>query len=386
MKNNKMKSKKNRMAVLAVMGLCGTTVLAGCGTNTGVSNSLASSGSATGGSNQASAIGVTVPYAQLVAKTKAEGTVHGFGMPANWANLGNMWSSFQKKYGINTLYQAEGNMSSGQELQAFQSEKNHPIGDVGDIGISFGPTAVQMGVTAPFKNKYWNQIPNNLKDSNGNWAAAYYGVTAFEVNTNKVKNVPTTWADLLKPQYRGMIGFADPRQAAVSLDAVIAAAYAFGGSVNNIEPGLQFFAKLKKSGNWTGANYSTAAMQTGQVAIGITWNYLAEADQKQFAGNPPIKVVVPSDGVVAGPYVEVVNKYAPHPYAARLLNTYLFSNAGQISYAEGGAYPVRLPYLHLPSTVHLPKLNMSAVHFLSGNLSSVQNQIISQWGTQVLGQ
>ncbi len=377
---------KKRSALFVALSLCSVSVIAGCGTNAAASNPAPANTPSPSSTPSTSAIPVTVSLSTLIAKAKAEGTVHGFGMPANWANLGNMWASFQKKYGVKTVYQAEGNMSSGQELQAFQTEKNHPIGDVGDIGISFGPTAVQMGVAAPFKNKYWSQIPNNLKDPGGHWAAAYYGVTAFEVNTNKVKDVPTTWADLLKPEYKGMIGFADPRQAAVSLDAVIAAAYANGGSINNIEPGLKFFAKLKKIGNWTGANYSTAAMQTGQIAIGITWNYLAEADQQQFAGKPPINVVVPSDGAVAGPYVEVVNKYAPHPYAARLLNTYLFSDAGQISYAEGGAYPVRLPFLKLPASVKLPPLNPKSVHFLSGNLSKAQSAIVTGWGPQVLGQ
>lgn len=377
---------KKQLLMFVALGLGSVSVIAGCGTNAAASNPAPANTPSPASSASSSVIPVTVPLSTLIAKAKAEGTVHGFGMPSNWANLGSMWTNFQKQYGIKTLYQAEGNMSSGQELQAFQSEKNHPVGDVGDIGISFGPTAVKMGVVAPFKNKYWSQIPANLKDPGGHWAAAYYGVTAFEINTNKVKNVPTTWADLLKPQYKGMIGFADPRQAAVSLDAVIAAAYAFGGSVNNIEPGLKFFAKLKKIGNWTGANYSTAAMQTGQIDIGITWNYLAEGDQKQFAGKPPIKVVVPSDGAVAGPYVEVVNKYAPHPYAARLLNTYLFSNAGQISYAEGGAYPVRLPYLKLPKSVQLPPLNRKSVHFLSGNLSKAQSAILNGWGPQVLGQ
>ena len=318
-----------------------------------------------------------------VAMAKKEGMVHGFGMPANWANLGNMWASFQKKYGIKTVYQAEGNMSSAQELQAFAKEKNHPIGDVGDIGISFGPGAVQMGVLAPYKNKYWNQIPANLKNKNGYWAAAYYGVIAFEVNAKKVKQIPTTWQDLLKPEYKGLIGMGDPRQAGESFDAVVAAAVANGGSVNNLQPGINFFAKLKKSGNWNGSNVGTSEMQTGQNAIQIVWNYLGESDQKQLKSED-IKVIVPKDGTVAGPYVEVINKYAPHPYAARLLNEYLFSNAGQISYAEGGAYPVRLKHIKLPKGVHLPPLPKK-VTFLTGDLSKQQNLVNNAWQSQVLG-
>ena len=34
---------------------------------------------------------------------------------------------------------------------------------------------------------------------------------AFEVNTAVVKNVPTDWADLLKPEYKGQVALAgDP--------------------------------------------------------------------------------------------------------------------------------------------------------------------------------
>lgn len=347
------------------------TALAGCGQSTASASTTQLPKSWTPG---------------IAAKAKVEGTVHGFGMPANWANLGNMWSSFSKKYGIKTLYIPEGNMSSAEEMQAFVKEKSHPIGDVGDIGISFGPTAIQMGAVTPFKNQYWSQIPANLKDARGNWAAAYYGVISFEVNTDKVKNVPHTWSDLLKPEYKGLIGFGDPRQAAENFDAVIAAAYAFGGSINNIQPGINFFKELRKSGNWSGAPDGTAPLQTGQVAIEIRWNYLAENDAQVFQGHPHIAVLVPSDATVAGPYVEVINKYAPHPYAARLLNNYLFSNAGQISYAEGGAYPVRLPYLKLPSGVHLPPLNMAKVHFLVGNFQKATNTLNGEWASQVLSQ
>lgn len=322
----------------------------------------------------------------IVAKAKAEGDVHGFGMPANWANLGNMWASFTRTYGIHDQYVAEGNMSSAEELQSFQKEKNHPIGDVGDIGISFGPTAIQMGVVAPFKNQYWSQIPADLKNPNGYWAAAYYGVISFEVNPQMVKQVPHTWADLLKPEYKGLIGFGDPRQAAEQFDAVIAASYAFGGNANNIQPGINFFKKLHQIGNWTGTTGSSAAMKTGQIGIQITWNYLSEADAKTFAGRPKILTVVPTDATVAGPYVEVVNKYAPHPYAARLLNNYLFSNAGQISYAQGGAYPVRLKYIHLPKSVHLPALDLNKVHFLAGTFAKATKTLNAEWGSQVLGQ
>ena len=42
---------------------------------------------------------------------------------------------------------------------------------------------------------------------NGNWVGLYVGVLTFTVNTAIVKNVPRSWADLLKPDYKGQITF-----------------------------------------------------------------------------------------------------------------------------------------------------------------------------------
>ncbi|RIV22023.1 ABC transporter substrate-binding protein [Alicyclobacillaceae bacterium I2511] len=368
-----MKKRVKTSLLLATSPVLTAMVLSGCGTQTSAPTSTPAQLPVSG-----------IATSTLVSHAKSEGEVVGFGMPSNWANYGGMWKNFSTKYGLKTLYVAEGNMSSAQELQAFQSEKAHPIGDVGDIGISFGPEAVKMGVLAPYKNQYWNQIPSNLKDANGYWATAYYGVISFVVNPAKVKTIPTTWQDLLNPQYKGLIGVDDPRASAEAFDAVVAAAYAFGGSAQNIQPGINFFAKLHQDGNWTGALGDPSELQSGQAAIEITWNYLGQSDAQTFNGNPPVKVVVPTNSTVAGPYVEVINQSAPHPYAARLLNNYLFSDAGQISYAEGGAFPVRLSYIHLPSSVHLPKINMSAVHFLTGDLSAQQKLVNTEWGPEVL--
>jgi len=37
----------------------------------------------------------------------------------------------------------------------------------------------------------------------------------------------------------------------------------------------------------------------------------------------------------------VINKYAPHPFAAALAREFIFSDEGQINLAKGGAVPTR---------------------------------------------
>ena len=42
-----------------------------------------------------------------------------------------------------------------------------------------------------------------LKDPDGNWIAAYYGIMSIGTNTTLVPEAPTSFADLNDPQYAG---------------------------------------------------------------------------------------------------------------------------------------------------------------------------------------
>ena len=81
-----------------------------------------------------------------------------------------------------------------------------------DVGPSFALQAVDEGIWDPYKPTTWDEIPDNLKDPDGNWVGAYYGIMSIGVNTTLVENVPTSFADLNDPQYAGQVSFnGDPR-------------------------------------------------------------------------------------------------------------------------------------------------------------------------------
>ena len=74
---------------------------------------------------------------------------------------------------------------------------------------------------------------------------------AFEVNKDAVENVPQDFSDLLKPEYKGKVALSgDPRASAQAQNAILAAALANGGSLDNVEPGLAFFKQLNEAGNF----------------------------------------------------------------------------------------------------------------------------------------
>src|SRR5262249_6925017 len=65
------------------------------------------------------------------------------------------------------------------------------------------------------------------------------------------------------------------------------------------------------------------------------------AMRDKLAGNPPVDVVVPSDGVIAGVYVQAISAYAPHPNAAKLWMEFLYSDEGQLGWLAGYCHPSR---------------------------------------------
>ncbi len=237
----------------------------------------------------------------LVSNAKKEGQLQAIGIPPEWADYKDILAGYTKNYGLPIAYQAEAEFSSAQELEVFKNSIQHPHGDIGDVGFKFGPVAIQQGLVVPYKHSHWADIPDALKDPNGNWCTEYYGAQAFVINTDLVKQPPASFHDLLNPAYKNMIGIdGDPRQANDAFLAVFSAALANGGSLDNIQPGIDFFAKLKKSGNFTAARSSVANIGKGEVAIAIMWDYLGLGFRDQLAGKPNLKVVIPSDGSIIG--------------------------------------------------------------------------------------
>ena len=372
---------------LGVSASAFSAFLAACGGSSSTSTTTASSGS----TNLAGPIDMQT----LMTNAKKEGKLEAIGIPPEWANYKDILGGYTSKY-VSVQYQAEAEFSSAQELEVFKNSKKHPHGDIGDVGFKFGPQAIQQGLVTPYKHSKWADIPDNLKDPDGNWCTEYWGTQAFVINTDMVKNPPASFKDLLSGNYKNMVGIdGDPRQANDAFIAVYSAALAMSGGIDDIQPGIQYFADLKKKGNFTAARSSIANITKGEVAIAIMWDYLGLGFRDQLKGKPNLKVVIPSDGSIAGPYVSVINKTAPDPYAARLWIEYIFSDEGQLDYLKGYAHPARYDKLvadnKVPSdlSAKLPAAEQyKTVKFVTdpAKLGTAATTLNSNWQSQVLGQ
>ncbi|MGM4910983.1 ABC transporter substrate-binding protein [Rhizobium sp. 768_B6_N1_8] len=292
------------------------------------------------------AIAAAEPSADLIAAAKKEGTLTTIALPHNWCGYGDVIAGFKAKYGLE-INELNPDAGSGDEVEAIKANKGNTgpqAPDVIDVGLSFGPSAKKDGLIQPYKVSTWDSIPDSAKDAEGYWYGDYYGVLSFVVNTDIVKNVPKDWADLKKPEYANTVSLAgDPRASNQAVQAVYAAGLATGekDATKAGEAGLAYFAELNKAGALVPVIGKSASLAQGSTPIVVAWDYNGLAWRDSLAGNPPVEVVVPSTGVVAGVYVQAISAFAPHPNAAKLWMEYLYSDEGQLAWLKGYCHPIR---------------------------------------------
>ncbi|MBL8106583.1 MAG: extracellular solute-binding protein [Anaerolineales bacterium] len=282
--------------------------------------------------------------ADLIAAAQAEGMLTTIALPHDWCNYGEAIETFKSKYGLE-VNELNPDAGSGDEIEAIKANKDNPgpqAPDVIDVGFAFGPSSKAEGLIQPYKVSTWDSIPADAKDAEGYWYGDYYGVLSFLVNTDVQPEVPQDWADLLDPKYNGQVALSgDPRTSNQAIQSVFAASLANGGSLDDAQPGLDYFAQMNSAGNLVPLIANNGLVATGETAVRITWDYNALAAVDSFEGNPKAEVVIPASGRFAGVYVQAISAYAPHPNAAKLWMEFLYSDEGQTIWMKGYCHPIR---------------------------------------------
>ena len=302
---------------------------------------------------------------ELVAAANAEGALTTIALPHDWCGYGAVIAGFKAKYPGITVNELNPDAGSADELEAIRANKDNKgpqAPDVIDVGLAFGPQAKEEGLIQPYKVSTWATIPDSAKDAEGYWYGDYYGVMALGVNTDLVKNVPTDWSDLTKPEYANAFALSgDPRSGNQSMMTLMSIGMAAGKEpgADSAKAGLDFVAALNKSGNFVPVAGKTATIAQGTTPIVAAWDYNLLAWRDSLNGNPPMQVIVPKSGTVAGVYVQAISAYAPHPNAAKLWMEYLYSDEGQLGWLKGYCHPIRFPDLVARNVI--PKEMMDAL-------------------------
>src|ERR1700726_236949 len=266
-----------------------------------------------------------------------------YNCPPEWAD----WASMLKAIKTDLNYDIpHDNKNSGQALAQILAEKRNPVGDIGYFGVTFGMKAKAQDALAPYKPVNGNEGPAGFKDGAGYWTTIHSGTLGLFVNKYALggKPVPACWKDLLKNDYRGMVGYLDPSSAAVGYVGAVAVNLALGGSEKDFTPAVTFFKDLQKNQPIVQKQTSYARVVSGEIPI--LFDYDFNAYRAKYTEKGDFVFVIPCEGSVVFPYVVSLVKNAPDKDKAKKVFDYLLSDKGQAIWTNAylrPARPIQLP-------------------------------------------
>lgn len=261
-----------------------------------------------------------------------------YNCPPEWADWGSQLKAIQAKLNIQV---PPDNKNSGQSIAALITEKANPVADVVYLGGIAADPAKDAGVLTPYKPKNWDKIPASLKDPAGNWFTIHSGTLGLFINTAALGNkpLPKSWSDLLKPEYKGLVGYLDPTSAAVGQLGVMAVNLALGGTYDNLDPGIKFFKELvAKNQPIVPKQTSYARVISGEIPILIDYDF--NAYRGQYSDKAPVRFVIPKEGTVVFPYVMGLIKNGPNAENGKKILDYLLSDDSQTMWGNAYLRPV----------------------------------------------
>ena len=257
----------------------------------------------------------------LVAAAEKEGQLNVIALPHNWSNYGEVINGFKKKYPNIKINELNPNASSKEEVDAAKTNKGTDAApDVFDLGLAVASTSTDN--FAPYKVQAWDKIPESVKDADGKYYADYTGIMSIGWNADKYGDI-NSLDDLMDPKFAGTVALnGKPAEAGAAFNGYLMINQLAGGDINDLQPGLDYFKKLKDAGNLTTVDVTDGTIDSGQTGVVMDWSYN-----------------------------QAINVDAPHPAAARLWEEYLYTADAQNEWFKGGANPVLLDSMKEDGTV-----------------------------------
>jgi putative spermidine/putrescine transport system substrate-binding protein len=261
-----------------------------------------------------------------------------YNCPPEWADWASMLKAIKADLGYEIPFD---NKNSGQTLAQLLAEKSNPVADIAYYGVNFGMKAKATDVVEPYKPKGWDDVPADLKDVDGTWTTIHSGALGLFVNKDALggKPAPVCWKDLLKSDYKGMVGYLDPSSAAVGYVGAVAVNIALGGSDSDMSPAVNFFKELHKNQPIVPKQTSYARVVSGEIPILFDYDFNAYRAKYTEKGN--FEFVIPCEGTVIFPYVVSLVKNAPDKDKAKKVLDYLLSDKGQAIWTNAYLRPAR---------------------------------------------
>jgi iron(III) transport system substrate-binding protein len=234
-----------------------------------------------------------------------------------------LFSAFEKETGIQIEWVR---LSGGEAVARIEAEKANPqaaiwVGGVGTMHIELK----NKGLTEAYASPMARNIPAKHRDPDNFWTGLYVGPISFCWNKARMAElgleIPKTWADLAKPEYKNEIRVAHPSTSGTAYNMVTNIIRLHNGDE---DAAFAFMKKLAanidqftKSGSAPGKGCAL-----GEVAVAIGYRHDQLRLQSQGAD---IDLASPTDGAGYETASMSLIKGGPNPVAAKKLYNWMIS-------------------------------------------------------------
>lgn len=258
----------------------------------------------------------------LIEAAKAEGTLTVYGS-CEEAYLSAACQKFEELYGIQVDYQR---LSTGEVYTKIEEEAGSPSADVW-FGGTTDPynEAVTAGLLEPYEAQNASHlISDTYRDADGNWYGIYKGILGFMVNQEELDRLgieaPKDWDDLLKPEYKGLIGLSNPSTAGTA-KLVINTMVQMKGH----DEAMEYFKALDENVYQYTKSGSGPSKMVGPGECVIAVGFLHDGITQILSGYDNIELIIPASGTSYEIGATAIFKGCQHENAAKLWIEYALS-------------------------------------------------------------
>ena len=204
-----------------------------------------------------------------------------------------LFQLFEEETGIKVNFVR---LSGGEAVARLEAEASNPQASiwVGGVGLDH-ITAKSKGLTTPYVSRYTSKTPEQFRDPDNFYIGLYVGPLTFVTNIDRAAELgiepPKSWADLLKPEYKGYIRMANPNSSGTAYNTLTTILDVFGTEDKMIE----YMKKLDKNiDQYTKSGSAPGkSVATGEIPVAIGY---AHDQVKLKAAGSPIVITAPSEG------------------------------------------------------------------------------------------
>ncbi len=229
-------------------------------------------------------------------------------------------------------------LSTGEAVARMEAERKNPQVDIWFGGVGLGHIqAKDKGLTTPYVSPNAKNIPAKFKDKDGYWTGIYAGALCFVSNINRLKELgleaPKSWADALKPEFKGHIQMANPASSGTAYNVIATVVQLWGE-----EKGFEYMRDLHKNiSQYTKSGSAPGkSAAIGEIPVGLGY---AHDQVKLISQGYPLVITFPSEGTGFEVASISLVKGGPNPELAKKLIDWALTERAAKLYANECVVP-----------------------------------------------